>query len=72
MDVSRAGFGERRLLACRSRQLAETGQFSNYLRITCAKVLPAALPATTGWQPVLPSTPETRVLLLTDAWRVRN
>jgi hypothetical protein len=45
--------GERRLPACRSRQLAETGKWRR-LRITRPKMLPAGLPATTGWQPVLP------------------
>src|SRR5205809_8053700 len=45
--------GERRLPACTSRQLAETGK-RHHLRIVRAKMLPAGLPATTGWQPVLP------------------
>src|SRR6266478_4864581 len=49
--VSRAG--ERRLPACRSRQLAETGKWSR-VRSCVTKMLPAGLPATTGWQPVLP------------------
>src|SRR5882724_1617707 len=49
--VSRAG--ERRLPACRSRQLAETGKWSR-VRSCVPKMLPAGLPATTGWQPVLP------------------
>ena len=50
---NRLNSGERRLPACRSRQLAETGNWAP-TRIACANVLPAGLPATTGWQPVLP------------------
>jgi hypothetical protein len=51
--------GERRLPACRSRQLAETGKWRR-VRIARAKMLPAGLPATTGWQPVLPGNRGTR------------
>ena len=44
--------GERRLPACRSRQLAETGDFGADFRIRGAKMLWTGLPATTGWQRV--------------------
>src|SRR5947207_6342074 len=36
-SIAPAASGEHRPPACRSRQLAETGQFRRYLRITCAK-----------------------------------
>jgi hypothetical protein len=46
--VSRVS-GERRLLACKSRQLADTGKWY-HVAIACEKMLLAI----TGWQPVLP------------------
>jgi hypothetical protein len=45
--------GEHRLLACRSRQLADIGS-DIVLRTPRSKTLPAGRPAITGWQPVLP------------------
>jgi hypothetical protein len=50
--------GERRLPACRSRQLAKSGEEPRS-RLGLRKMLPARLPATTRWQPVLPGTRET-------------
>jgi hypothetical protein len=44
--------GEHRVLACKSRHLAETG--CSTCELWGQKMLPAGLPATTGWQPVLP------------------
>ena len=44
--------GEHRLPACRSRQLAET--ISSEMRFA-ARDVAGKLPATTGWQPVLPN-----------------
>jgi hypothetical protein len=46
--------GERRLPACRSRQLAEAGNSRAASEVRLPKPLSAGLPATTGWQPVLP------------------
>jgi hypothetical protein len=48
-SVAQPAAGERRLLACNFRQLAENVSRS---------ILAGRLPADTGWQPVLPGFPD--------------